>query len=126
MRHGLISVAGWAALACWLALGVLTPALVHAVPGDRLSIASGAIALTGILLTAFWARWRWFWWRAKIRAEAWTEGRYEMREQLRREAEREREKAVRRQQESNAGGDGQAPFAPAEPERRTFWRHRRR
>jgi hypothetical protein len=126
VRHGLISLAGSAALLCWAALLPLAPALMHAVPDDGVSVLGGAIALTAILLTAFWAKWRWYWWRTKIRAEAWTEGRYEMREQLHREAEREREASSRRRRDEGSGGDDVSPLAPPAPERRSFWRHRRR
>jgi hypothetical protein len=126
MRHGLISLAGWAALLCWAALLPLAPALIHSAPGDGVSLLGGAIALGAILSTGFWAKWRWYWWRTKIRAEAWTEGRYEMREQLRREAESKREGSGHRQRGQGSDGDDVTPFAPPAPERRTFWRHRRR
>lgn len=124
MRHGLISLAGWAALLCWAALLPLAPAFMRAAPGDRVSVLGGAIALGAILLTAFWAKWRWYWWRTKIRAEAWTEGRYEMRDQLRREAEHQREESSRRRREKVKSGDPVSPLAPPAPERRTFWRHK--
>ncbi len=126
MRHGLISLAGWAALLCWAALLPLSPALMHAMPGDGVSLLGAAIALGAILLSAFWAKWRWYWWRTKIRAEAWTEGRYEMREQLHRQAERERHVTEHRQQSQQSGGDDVPPLAQPAQERRTFWRHRRR
>jgi len=126
VRHGLISIAGWAALVCWAALLSLTPALIRAAPGDGVTMLGGAVALGAVLLTAFWAKWRWYWWRTKIRAEAWTEGRYEMREQLQHEAERKRELITRSQRADRPDGDDVGSLAPPAPERRTFWRNRRR
>lgn len=87
MKHGIISLAGWAGLASWAALGLLTPSLIHSVPSARVRLAGAGLVLGGILFTLLWACLSWLWWRTKLRAAA----------------EHERQSAKHRQRESDFG-----------------------
>ncbi len=92
MKHGIISLAGWAALACWLVF------MLVALPGYRTgqppepSVAAGAVGLAAVVLTILWARGRIWWLRNEMRAEAYREGWLKAKRRERQEAERGREK----------------------------------
>ncbi len=84
---GTRSCLGYAALVCWAALLLLAPAIVRAQPGDPMELLGGVLTLGGVLLTAFWVRYRRLWWKTKGRAIASDVDDYEARDSKRRESE---------------------------------------
>ncbi len=74
MKHGLISVAGWTALACWAVSLVSIAIQSSANPDQEANPWVGLLALAAIVLTVGWAYGRWWWWKEKTRARAWREG----------------------------------------------------
>ena len=75
MKHGLISVAGWAALACWVITFLLEATMLNnPKPTSTQIFVMGGFGWAAILLTVCWGYGRWWWWKEKTRARAWREG----------------------------------------------------
>lgn len=74
MKHGLISLAGWAALACWAVDIAIAAGEANSNKPSEPNLWVGGFAWAAILLTLGWLYGRWWWWKEKTRARAWREG----------------------------------------------------
>lgn len=74
MKYGLISAAGWAALASWILFVAATASVGSKTPTDSQVEWIGVFGLAAILLTVSWVYGRVWYWREKMRARAWREG----------------------------------------------------
>lgn len=74
LKHGLISLAGWGALACGVIAFLLAATIHPAKPHEEAILLVGGFGWAAILLTVLWIRGHFWWWKEKMRARAWREG----------------------------------------------------